>query len=395
MAGKPSRQVLLAAALFAVAGTGAVILVAASGLVGLQLSGRADLATLPLSLGMAGGMAATVPAAHAMAKWGRRRGFQAFTAIALTGAALCVAAIEQGSFLLFCAGSALVGTIGPVSGLYRFAAAEAAPAAARGRAIATVLAGGVVAGVLGAPLAEFGRDSLPAAFAGSYLVLTLLLVLVLLLLPWLDVPRPVAAGERKPLRAVVRDRLFLAPLVAGSVAFGVMVLTMVATPLSLHAGGHPFEATALVLQAHVVAMYLPSFFTGRLVERIGPGRGMAAGFVFLAACVGTNLLGVSVAHHYVALVLLGIGWNLLFVAASTALARAYEGPERAAVQGTNDLLIAMAATGASFAAGPVHASVGWSGLNLIVLAVLAVAAASLLVLARPARGSGVPPAAAA
>jgi predicted MFS family arabinose efflux permease len=379
----PAFQVRLAAVLFALAGTGAVILVAVSGLAGLALSGRGELATLPLSLGMLGGVAATVPAAQAMARWGRRRGFQIFHAIALSGAAVCAWALRDGSFVLFCAGSALVGTIGPVSGLYRFAAAEAAPPEARGRAIGTVLLGGVVAGLLGAPVAAWASDFLDARFAGSYLAVGLLLGLVLLMLPWLDVPRPPPGGPRKPLREILRDRAFLTPLVAGAVAFGAMVLTMVAAPLSLHSGGHGLSATAYVLQAHVVAMYLPSFFTGRLIERVGPGKGMAAGLLTLAGCVGVNLLGNSVPHHWIALVLLGVGWNLLFVAATTLLSRSYSGSERAAVQGTNDLLLALSAAGASFAAGPLHDSLGWSGLNLVVLGALAVASLALLALGRP------------
>ncbi len=164
-------------------------------------------------------------------------------------------------------------------------------------------------------------------------------------------------------------------------AFAAMVITMVAAPLSLAEHGET-PAIAYVIQAHVVAMYLPSFVTGKLVGRVGPARGMALGIVGLATCGAVNLLGASVAHHYVALVLLGVGWNLLFVSGTALLTTVYVPAEKATVQGVNDFLVSGAAALAALGSGAVHKTQGWGGLNLDVLVGLALAAVALVVLMR-------------
>lgn len=374
------RQVALLAVLFAVAGTGATIVVTVSALVGLELAGRPGLATLPIALGLLGGMVATLPASHLMARWGRRVGFQLFVAIGLAGALLAVAGILRGSFALFCAGSIGIGAMTGASQFFRFAAAEVAGPERRERAISYVLVGGVVAGLAGPPLAKAAAGSISAArFAGSYLALAVLAATTLLLLFFVRVPRPAVVDRTggRPLAAIARDPRAAAAVIAATVAFGAMVLTMVAAPLSLKHGGHPLSATAYVIQAHVVAMYLPSFVSGSLVERVGTGKGMAIGLAALAACVAVNLQGASVANHYVALVLLGIGWNLLFVSGTALLTRTHTDAEKAKVQGTNDLLVSATAAGAAFLASPLHERLGWDGLNLAVGGLLVAAALSL------------------
>lgn len=382
------RQVWLLAVLFAVSGTGAVLVVAAAAVTALELTGSPGLSTLPVAFSLLGGMVATVPFSHLMARKGRRFGFLLATAIALVGALTAVAAIHRGSFVLFCAGSSLIGVMTGVGQLYRFAAIEVSPPALHGRAIGTVLAGGVVAGLAGPFVAQAAKDFTTATFAGCYLALALLQALVLLLLPWLKVPLPprVAKGSGRPLSAITRDPRFVAAVLAGLAAYGAMVLTMVAAPLSLRTQGEPFSAIALVIQAHVVAMYLPSFVSGPLVARIGPGRGMAIGIAGLALCGAVNLAGSTVAHHYVALVFLGVGWNLLFVAGTALLTTVYTPAEKATVQGVNDVILSASSALAAFTSGSVHAAHGWGGLNRDVLLGLALATLALVVLlrARPA-----------
>lgn len=384
---KPRVQVALLALLFAVSGTGVVIVVTAAAVTGLELSGSTALATLPVALSLLGGMSATVPASHFMARKGRRAGFVASTTTALVGAGLAVVAIHRGSFLLFCAASFLIGVLGGVGQLYRFAAVEVSPPERHAKAVGIVLAGGVVSGVLGPVLAFQARDFWPeATYAGSYAALGLFCVVVLLLLPFLEVPRPVpvAKGTGRPLPTIARDPRFLAAVLAGMAAYLAMSMTMVAAPLSLRSQGDE-AAIAYVIQAHVVAMFAPSFVTGALVGRIGPAKGMALGILGLAACGVINLLGHTVAHHYVALVLLGVGWNLLFVA-GTALLTTVPGPgERATVQGVNDLFVGGASATAALTSGAIHATHGWAGLNLDVLLGLGVASLALATLLRATR----------
>lgn len=384
---KPKAQVALLALLFAVSGTGVVIVVTAAAVTGLDLSGSVSLATLPVALSLLGGMSATVPASHLMARRGRRAGFRASTSIAFVGAALAVVAIHRGSFLLFCVASFLIGVLGGVGQLYRFAAVEVSPPDRHAKAVGIVLAGGVVSGLLGPLLAFQARDFWPAApYAGSYAALGLFCLAVLLLLNFLDVPRPapVAKGTGRPLAVIARDPRFLAAVLAGMAAYLAMSMTMVAAPLSLRSQGDE-AAIAYVIQAHVVAMFAPSFFTGALVGRIGPAKGMGLGILGLAACSAINLLGHSVPHHYIALVFLGVGWNLLFVA-GTALLTTVPGPgERASVQGVNDLFVSGASATAALTSGAIHAAHGWAGLNLDVLVGLGVATLALAVLLRSTR----------
>lgn len=377
------RQVLLLSCLFGLSAISGTIVVAAASVVGLQLSGRAELATLPVALAHLGAMAATLPAAHVMAHWGRRTGFILGTLLAIVGAGLAVAGIRLDSFILFCAGSFALGTLAGVSSYYRFAAVEVTPPAGHARAIGFVLAGGVGAGLLGPPLGSAASTLWEGTpFAGSYLVMVLLGFLILLLLPFLRIPAPVrqVAASGRSLGAIARDPRFAASVLAAVTAFGAMVLTMVAAPLSLHHQGNHFAATAFVIQAHIVAMYAPSFFSGTLVARFGPGRVMAAGLALLAACVAVNLAGQSVPHHWVALVLLGMGWNLLFVAATTLLTRTHAPHEKARVQGFNDLVVATTGAAAALAAGPLHGAIGWVGVNLAVAGMVALCAAGLALL---------------
>lgn len=386
------RQVWLIALLFAVSGTGTVVIVTVAAVTALDLSGSARLATLPVALAMLGAMSATVPMSHLMARRGRRTGFFLAASIGLTGALLATLAIHQGNFVLFCVGSFLVGVLNGVGQLYRFAAVDVGPPERASKAIGTVLGGGVVAGLAGPFIAFQAKDFWPqATFAGSYLAMALLVVLLLLLLNFLRVPRPppVAKGAGRPLHVIARDPIFIAAVLAGVAAFSSMVLTMVAAPLSLHELGHG-NAIALVIQAHVVAMYLPSFFSGPLIGRIGPGRGMVIGMVALAACGAINLAGISVAHHYVALVFLGIGWNFLFVAGTALLTSIIRPGEKATVQGVNDLFVGAAGAIAALGAGGVHDAHGWGGLNADVLAGLLLASLALFILVRARAASAAP-----
>jgi MFS family permease len=379
--------VLLVAGLFAVAGTMATVVVASSASVGQALSGGDRLATLPIALGLTGGVLGTFPASKAMARWGRRAGFHLFTAIGLAGGLLDVAALLRGDFVLFCAGSVLVGAMVGSSQYYRFVAGEVADPGGREKALGYVLAAGVVGGLLGPQSATWAADAFATPYVGTYLVVALLAVLQMALLPFLRAPAPAAGAGPGHARLSI-DRPFAAAVLAGVLAYGGMVLTMYAAPLSLHARGHPFPTAAHVLQAHVVAMFLPSFVTGSLVQRTGPGRGMAAGLACFALTVALDLAGTALWNYYAALVLLGLGWNLLFVSATALLARSHGGADKASAQGVNEILVGAASATAAFLAGPVHAAAGWKNLNLLVAAFMALGSLGLVaLLARPPKAT--------
>lgn len=395
---RSTHQVWLLSVLFGISTVSGTIVVAAASVVGAQLSGRPELATLPVALALLGGLSATVPASQAMARWGRRAGFALGTGIALVGALVAAWGIHESSFLVFCAGSFILGILGGVSPYYRFTAVEVAPQGRAHRAIGYVLAGGVAAGLLGPPLGAAARDlwgTVP--FAGSYAVMAALSLVVLLLLPFLRVPPPSHAttpsspAAARKLSHIARDPRARAATLAAVTAYAAMVTTMVAAPVSMHQLGFHFGDTALVIQAHVVAMFAPSFFTGSLVARIGSPRTMALGLAALALCVAINLSGHGLAHHWAALVLLGVGWNLLFVAATALLTQTHTASEKGRVQGANDFLVAAVGAASALAAGPLQAALGWWGLNVAVGVFLLLTGIALaLLLARPGRQEGSP-----
>lgn len=373
----PNRQVLLVATLFAVAGTMATVVVASSATVGELLSGSERLATVPIALTLTGGVLGSFPASKAMAKWGRRRGFHLFTLLGLGGALIAMWGLQSGSFVTFCAGTMLIGAMVGSGQYYRFTAGEVADAGQQEQALGYVLAAGVVGGILGPQSATWAADAFDVRYVGTYAVIAMLAVLQMCLLAFLHGPAPPVAAAKTRLQV---DRLFVAAVLASVLAFGAMVLTMYAAPLSLHDLGHPFSTAAHVLQAHVVAMFLPSFFTGPLIKRIGPGRGMAAGLACLGATVLIDLQGTHVSNFYVGLVVLGLGWNLLFVSATSLLARSHAGADKATAQGVNEVVTGSAGAVAAFLAGPTFAAIGWENLNLLVGGLLAFGALGLLAL---------------
>jgi len=251
---------------------------------------------------------------------------------------------------------------------YRFAAADAAPDGYRARAISLVLAGGVVAAFAGPNLANWTRDALPASpFAGSYASLLALFAATLALLPFIDMPAP-AAHERvrggRSLARIAREPVFVVAVLGAVVGYGVMNLLMTATPLAMLGSGHPFADTAFVIQWHIAAMFAPSFVTGYLIYRFGVLRIMLAGSALLGACVTVNVVGVAVANFGLALALLGLGWNFLFIGATTLLTELHSPAEKAKVQGFNDFLVFGTVTLTATSSGMLHEAVGWEALNL-------------------------------
>ena len=351
--------------------TGNNILATTAALVGYSLLVDKSWATLPTALQMTGTMTAIVPASLLMARLGRRTGFTIGATIGGTGAAAAVLAIFMASFPLFCVGTFLLGAYNGFSAYYRFAAAEAAAPAFRGKAISLVMAGGVAAAIFGPEMAKWSRDLFdPVLYAGCYAMIVVFCLCSITLLRLVDIPRPAvhaAAANARPLRAIVGQPDFLVAASAGMIAYGMMSLVMTATPLAMLGCGLPFEDAAFVIQWHALGMYAPSFVTGHLIDRFGATRVMVSGVVLLALCAATALSGVALAQFWLALLLLGIGWNFLFIGSTSLLTETYTPAERAKTQAANDFLIFGMVALSSFSSGVLLNGFGWSAVNLLIL----------------------------
>ncbi|HEY0476658.1 MAG TPA: MFS transporter [Kofleriaceae bacterium] len=378
------RDVALYFACQALVASSTSLLVAASAIVGAALAPDARLATLPAAMQQLATFLATYPASQLMARLGRRAGFSLGAVLGLAGGAAATLGILRGSFALFCAGTALVGGHAGFATFYRFAAAESAAPERRERALGWVMSAGVLAAFLGPWLANRTRDLWSTAFAGCFAMLVIMALGSLVLLQFLgDVGGPVAAARRASLREVARRPVYLRFTAAAMVSGAAMVFVMTATPLAMAGCHHGFDHTTRVIQWHVVAMFAPSFVTGRLVARFGVPQIVLAGLVVCAAAAAVNAGGTSVAHFQVGLFLLGLGWNLAYIGVTTLLARV--APEdRAAAQGLNDLLVFSAVAIASLLAGVVEHAAGWRALNLAVLPFLALVAAAIALRLRAA-----------
>jgi MFS family permease len=376
------RAILMLASCQALAMTGGSIVGLTGAIVGSMLAPDKALSTLPIAVQQAGVMAATIPAALLMARIGRRPGFWLGAAVGAVGAVIATAAIFRGSFALFCLGTFLLGVNRGVTQQYRFAAAEIADDAFRSKAISLVLAGGVVSAVFGAEVAKWSRDLFePVLFAGCYLLIVALFLASAILLYFIDLPKPVApalAGGGRPLREIAMEPPFIAAAVAAMIAYGVMSLVMTATPIAMLDCGHEFAAAAFVIQWHSLGMYAPSFVTGHLISRFGLTKIMLTGAALLLLCSGINLAGLATVNFWAANLALGVGWNFLFIGATTLLTRTYAGEERGKVQALNDFLVFGTVTISSFASGVLLFGVGWDMVQIAMLPFVVVAALAVL-----------------
>lgn len=354
-----------------------------SGVVGQQLSPEPGLATLPIAMMMLGTVVSTLPASLYMKRVGRRRGFITGASLGgVVGGVLSFTAIGLGSFWLFCAGNLLLGLYQGFAMYYRFAAADVASAAFRSRAISFVMAGGVAAAFLGPWNANAASGLIPdVPSGGPYLVIAILALVACGLLTQLRVPpsgEPQPGETTRPMVAIASQPSFRVAVLAGAVGYAIMVLVMTATPLAMRARGFDMSQVAFIMQWHVLGMFAPSFVTGSLIARFGAARILLTGTLLLTATALVANLGASLAHFWVALVLLGIGWNFLFVGGSALLSTVHSESERGKVQGINDLIIFSLVAVGSLMSGALLHRLGWETLNLAMLpAILLVAMATL------------------
>jgi MFS family permease len=309
-----------------------------------------------------------------MRRHGRQTGFQAGTAMGVAGAAVCCLALWLHSFWLLCAGLVVLGMYNAFGQYYRFAAADAAPPDFKAKAISYVMAGGLVGGIVGPTLSKFTRDAVEPPFLLSYASLMLFCLVAMAILSRLDIPEPKkeeATEPPRPMAEIMAQPAFFVAVIGAALGYGSMNLLMTATPLAMGFCGHPYSAAASVISAHVIAMFGPSFFTGSLIKRFGVIPVMFTGALLMVACVLIGLSGQLVANFMAALILLGAGWNFLYVGGTTLMTEAYRPNERAKTQGMNEILIFSVTATSSFASGVLVNSKGWATLNWVALPMLA------------------------
>jgi hypothetical protein len=286
------------------------------------------------------------------------------------------------TFVLFCAGTFLLGMYNGTAHQYRFAAAEIADEAFRSKAISLVLAGGIASAIFGPETAKWSSELFaPVLFAGCYLVIVALCAAAALLLCFIDLPKPLPRVLRsggRPLAEIAAQPTFIVAAIAGMVGYGVMSLVMTATPIAMLDCGHAFGDAAFVIQWHSLAMYAPSFVTGHLIARFGVTRFLLTGAALLLVCCAINLAGLATINFWAANVVLGIGWNFLFIGATTLLTRTYTVEEKGKVQALNDFLIFGTVALSSFASGALLSGVGWAMVQVAIMPFVVVAAVAAL-----------------
>jgi MFS family permease len=354
--------------------------IALNALAGHALAPNKLLATLPVTGWVVGGAISTYPASLLMRRIGRRAGFTLGALLGVAGALLCSYAVYRGWFWGFVSGTVVLGSYNGFGQYYRFAAAETTGEAGRARAISLVLAGGLAGGLIGPISSRWTLNLLPTPYLGAYLSLIVFLVLALLVMRFLDLPPEpelAVAGRARPLLASARQPAFAVAVMTGAIGYGVMNLLMTATPLAMGACGHGYGDAATVIASHVVGMYAPSFFTGDLIKRFTAIRVMLAGVLLNMACVVIAVAGIRLAHFWWSLVLLGIGWNFMYVGATTLLTETYRPEERAKAQGGNDAFVFVTMGVSSFASGLILEKNGWQTLNYAAVPFLVLAGLAL------------------
>ena len=375
------RNLGLLVAAQSLGGASPPIIISLGGLVGQMLSSTPTASTLPVSLYQLGLALSTLPAAWLMQRIGRRMAYALGAFMGMLSGLVAAWGIARSDFVLFCLGTTLAGFYGACVQSYRFAATDAvADTAHQAKAISRVMVGGLVAAIIGPQVVIWTRDALPGTpFAGSFYsqaALALLALPLLLALRLPPMPRKVE-GHGRPLAEIARTPQFIIAATAGVVSYGLMAFLMTAAPMAMVGHGHGVGEAALGIQWHVLAMFGPSFFTGHLIARFGKRAVTALGLVLIAASGVLALLGLGLLHFWGALVLLGVGWNFGFIGATALLTECYRPAERAKVQALNDFLVFGTVAVASFGSGQLLHTVGWNGINVGMLPLVAVALALL------------------
>lgn len=360
------------------------------GLAGQSLAPNPCFSTLPLSMIVLGSVLSAQPMSEFMAAKGRRAGFILSTLAGGIGAAIAAYALYIGSFALFMAGSALTGVYMSAQGFYRFAATDGASPEFQPKAISYVMAGGLAAAIIGPQLVKFTAQAMVVPFMATYLAIIVINLLGPILFAFLDIPAPGrrAKGVAHPGRSrreLLKDPVIAVAMICGMVSYALMNLVMTSTPLAVVGCGFEAGDAANIVSAHVLAMYIPSFFTGHLIARFGKEMIVGIGLVILAASGAVAMSGVEIEKFFLALMLLGLGWNFGFIGSTAMLASAHTADERGHVQGMNDFVVFGGVFLASLSSGSLmncasagDPQAGWQAVNLAMLPFLTLAGAALI-----------------
>lgn len=354
------------------------IIISLGGLVGQQLSSNPTASTLPVSIYQLGLALSTLPAAWIMNRMGRRAAYVLGAILGVISGVVAAQGIAHSDFVTFCIGTALAGFYAACVQSYRFAATDlVSEPAQQAKAISRVMIGGLIAAIIGPQVVIWTRDALPATpFAGSFYSQAALALLALPLLMGLRLPPPqskqAVAGEARPLGEIARTPQFVVACAAGVVSYGLMAFLMTAAPMAMVGCGHSVGEAAMGIQWHVLAMFVPSFFTGKLIARYGKRPVTALGLLMIGAAGVLALMGLDIFHFWGSLILLGVGWNFGFIGATALLTECYRPSERAKVQALNDFLVFGTVAVASFGSGQLLHSAGWNGINIGMLPLVAV-----------------------
>ena len=358
--------------------TGNILLVAVSALIGKQLASHPALVTAPVASQFLGLILATLPAAFLMQKLGRKKVFVIGNVFGIIGALVAIQALLSASLLLFTLGIFLTGIAIGIAQQYRFAALDECRAESHAKAISVVMSGGVLAAFIGPNLAIWSQNWFSQnVYVGAFVGLAVLYVLALLLIVCLPLKQQATANQAaqnvRSYGELFQQPLFVAAITSGAIGYGVMVFLMTATPLAMHHHDYAFPDIAVVIQWHVLGMFVPSFFTGHLIKKHGLKPIIMLGCTLLIISALINLFGQSYVHFFTSLVLLGIGWNFTFIGATQLVSLTYRPQEKGKVQGMNDFMVFTTAAIASLFAGQTVETIGWIWVNLISLPLIVVA----------------------
>ena len=368
-ANRARRTVLVLAFSQAISMTGASIVMLVTALAGAYLAPDVRLATLPLAIQFFATMCATFPAALWMKKVGRRVGFTFGQIVGVCGGLTGFYALIEGSFGLLIIAAALLGTHNAFWGFYRFAAAEAALPENKAKAISLVMAGGILSAVMGPEIAKATRDLFsPSLFAGCYAAIAALSVFTAFFMQTAALKKPApktkaAPADERPLAEIMGQPRFIVAAISAMSGYGVMILVMSATPLSMVAFGFEFDDAAFVIQWHALAMFGPSFFTGSLIKKFGVLRIIFFGIVLNIVGMASNLAGTELINFWFGLVALGLGWNFMFIGGTALLTETYRQSEQEKAQGANDFLVFATISVATFSSGALQNGFGWAAVN--------------------------------
>lgn len=378
------RNAKLLSGLQALGGANPAVVVALGGLVGQQLASNPENATLPVSLFNLGMAIGILPAAFFMRHLGRRNAYFIGSALGIAGGTTAYFGIANSSFLIFCIGTILAGFYSSYVQNYRFAAADSVPFEWRPKAISRVMLGGLIAAVLATQIILHTRDLFPTTpFAATFLAQATLAALAIPLIFFLrnNLIAQSSHSDTKtgrPLTTIIKNPRFIVALITGMVSYSLMSFMMTASPLAMIGCGHSVRDSTLGVQWHILAMFGPSFFTSMLISRFGKIPVTLSG-ILLIGCAGlTALNGISVAHFWASLILLGIGWNFSFIGATTLVTDCYRPEETSRVQAFNDFLIFGSVALSSFSSGRMLALHGWDGLNLLTFPIIGLVSLALI-----------------